>query len=102
MSGVQGVLSKICCCIEIETGGLIVAITRLLLHLTRIMIAIILLMSGIPDGVELTTEIMETTTGGGTTAAGGDASEAPEVFVYSYDRVLTKDQTDTLRERKKK
>lgn len=91
MSGVQGVLSKICCCIEIETGGLIVAVSRLVLHLIRIMVGIILLMGGIIEGVETTTPAAA----GNSADAAGAAEGAPAPpagfnALYENKRELTK------------
>lgn len=116
MSNLQDTLSKLCCCFDIEYGGFIVGVTRLVLHLTRVMIAIILLMGGIMEGVETTTEFM--TTGGNDGAstdapttelpplninaatATDNAVEAldPEDMLYELDRHLTKYQMKTMRD----
>jgi hypothetical protein len=109
MSGVQGVLSKICCCIEIETGGLIVAVTRLIFHLIRIMVAISLLMGGIIEGVETTTLAPAD---GSTTAAGAGGGVEPPAgpteppappapFLYGNERKLTKYEMEPMKECKK-
>lgn len=108
MSDLQGVLSKVCCIIDIETGGFIVGLTRLVLHLTRIMIGIILLMGGIMKGVETTTMTAVTHAGGasgapsGSTPAGSGTAKPPGLYtLYGYDRKLTLYEMVTMKDRKK-
>jgi hypothetical protein len=96
MSGLQDTLSKLCCCFDIEFGGFLLGVTRVVCNLARVMIAIILLWGGIIEGIETTT--LAPTDGGSPSEAPGVETPPPEGppppgefgATYDSDRKLTK------------
>lgn len=91
MSNLQDTLTKLCCCFDIEYGGFIVGVTRIVLHLARIMIAIILLMGGIVEGIETTT----------IASGGAGNSNAEATTAAAFSRELTKDDMKVMGDCKK-